>query len=206
MEFSEEEAALGSEEDAVKPCQSSPSPSSPETLVEQIENLKFDEEEKQRDEEKSEGEFLDRESKICDEVNEKSEGFRYPLRPGEPDCAYFLRTGLCGYGSNCKFNHPTTRNSLAQVSFVLFGFYFLRFRVFYLMFSFSFCVFLFIIPGNYVGSFRDDPGQRNLSACLNSLTNELKYLGVFPYLFKINFFSSLALRIVNSGLLFKYVL
>ncbi|XP_039138267.1 zinc finger CCCH domain-containing protein 12-like [Dioscorea cayenensis subsp. rotundata] len=114
MEFSEEEAALGLEEDAVKACQSSPSPSSPETLVEQIENLKFDEEEKQRDEEKSEGEFLDRESKICDEGNEKSEGFRYPLRPGEPDCAYFLRTGLCGYGSKCKFNHPTTRNSLAQ--------------------------------------------------------------------------------------------
>ncbi|KAH7664256.1 CCCH-type Zn-finger protein [Dioscorea alata] len=114
MEFSEEEAAIGLEEDAVKPFQPSPSSSSPETLVEQIENLKFNEEEKQRDEEKSEGEFLERESKICDEGNEKSEGFRYPVRPGEPDCAYFLRTGLCGYGSKCKFNHPTTRNSLAQ--------------------------------------------------------------------------------------------
>ncbi|XP_059661143.1 zinc finger CCCH domain-containing protein 3-like [Cornus florida] len=30
----------------------------------------------------------------------------YPDRPGEPDCIYYLRTGLCGYGSNCKFNHP----------------------------------------------------------------------------------------------------
>lgn len=30
----------------------------------------------------------------------------YPDRPGEPDCIYYLRTGLCGYGSNCRFNHP----------------------------------------------------------------------------------------------------
>eukprot|EP00262_Sarcandra_glabra_P011551 TRINITY_DN279_c0_g3_i1.p1 TRINITY_DN279_c0_g3~~TRINITY_DN279_c0_g3_i1.p1 ORF type:complete len:449 (+),score=46.27 TRINITY_DN279_c0_g3_i1:378-1724(+) len=31
---------------------------------------------------------------------------QYPDRPGEPDCIYYLRTGLCGYGSNCRFNHP----------------------------------------------------------------------------------------------------
>ncbi|CAN6574206.1 unnamed protein product [Malus baccata var. baccata] len=30
----------------------------------------------------------------------------YPDRPGEPDCIYYLRTGLCSYGSNCRFNHP----------------------------------------------------------------------------------------------------
>ncbi|XP_043692172.1 zinc finger CCCH domain-containing protein 66 isoform X1 [Telopea speciosissima] len=30
----------------------------------------------------------------------------YPDRPGEPDCIYYLKTGLCGYGSNCRFNHP----------------------------------------------------------------------------------------------------
>ncbi|KAA8526555.1 hypothetical protein F0562_008242 [Nyssa sinensis] len=30
----------------------------------------------------------------------------YPDRPGEPDCIYYLRTGLCGYGSKCRFNHP----------------------------------------------------------------------------------------------------
>ncbi|XP_051151794.1 zinc finger CCCH domain-containing protein 12-like [Andrographis paniculata] len=30
-----------------------------------------------------------------------------PDRPGEPDCIYFLRTGTCGYGSNCRFNHPS---------------------------------------------------------------------------------------------------
>ena len=30
----------------------------------------------------------------------------YPDRPGEPDCLYYLRTGLCGYGINCRYNHP----------------------------------------------------------------------------------------------------
>ncbi|XP_038973969.1 zinc finger CCCH domain-containing protein 66-like isoform X2 [Phoenix dactylifera] len=30
----------------------------------------------------------------------------YPDRPGEPDCIYYLRTGYCGYGSNCRYNHP----------------------------------------------------------------------------------------------------
>ncbi|CAH1424269.1 unnamed protein product [Lactuca virosa] len=31
----------------------------------------------------------------------------YPDRPGEPDCIFCLRTGLCGYGNICRFNHPT---------------------------------------------------------------------------------------------------
>ncbi|XP_027332023.1 zinc finger CCCH domain-containing protein 3 isoform X2 [Abrus precatorius] len=31
---------------------------------------------------------------------------QYPDRPGEPDCLYYLRTGMCGYGSNCRYNHP----------------------------------------------------------------------------------------------------
>ncbi|KAL0405301.1 UNVERIFIED_CONTAM: Zinc finger CCCH domain-containing protein 26 [Sesamum latifolium] len=31
----------------------------------------------------------------------------YPDRPGEPDCIYYLRTGSCGYGSSCRFNHPS---------------------------------------------------------------------------------------------------
>ncbi|MED6151689.1 hypothetical protein PIB30_084787 [Stylosanthes scabra] len=30
----------------------------------------------------------------------------YPNRLGEPDCLYFLRTGMCGYGTNCRYNHP----------------------------------------------------------------------------------------------------
>ncbi|GAB4859395.1 hypothetical protein Ancab_010858 [Ancistrocladus abbreviatus] len=38
----------------------------------------------------------------------------YPDRPGEPDCIYYLRTGLCGYGSNCRFNHPAQPTKTVQ--------------------------------------------------------------------------------------------
>ncbi|KAH9322304.1 hypothetical protein KI387_016943 [Taxus chinensis] len=30
----------------------------------------------------------------------------YPDRPGQPDCGHYMRTGFCGYGINCRFNHP----------------------------------------------------------------------------------------------------
>ncbi|MCD7466917.1 hypothetical protein HAX54_004009 [Datura stramonium] len=33
----------------------------------------------------------------------------YPERPGVPDCSYYMRTGSCGYGPNCRFNHPCDR-------------------------------------------------------------------------------------------------
>ena len=31
---------------------------------------------------------------------------QYPVRPGVPDCQYYLKTGKCTYGARCKFNHP----------------------------------------------------------------------------------------------------
>lgn len=36
----------------------------------------------------------------------------YPERPNEPDCIYYLRTGFCGYGVRCRFNHPRDRTSV----------------------------------------------------------------------------------------------
>lgn len=39
----------------------------------------------------------------------------YPDRPGEPDCLFYLRTGLCGYGSNCRFNHPAYAAQVIQI-------------------------------------------------------------------------------------------
>lgn len=36
-------------------------------------------------------------------------GFSYPDRPGEPDCSFYMRTGTCGYGANCRFNHPVNK-------------------------------------------------------------------------------------------------
>ncbi|KAJ0258084.1 Zinc finger CCCH domain-containing protein 32 [Hirschfeldia incana] len=37
------------------------------------------------------------------------ESERYPERAGAPDCAYYMRTGVCGYASRCRFNHPPDR-------------------------------------------------------------------------------------------------
>ncbi|XP_004962573.1 zinc finger CCCH domain-containing protein 66-like [Setaria italica] len=33
----------------------------------------------------------------------------FPERIGEPDCSYYMRTGLCRFGATCKFNHPPNR-------------------------------------------------------------------------------------------------
>ncbi|CAK9168413.1 unnamed protein product [Ilex paraguariensis] len=33
----------------------------------------------------------------------------YPVREGEPDCSYYIRTGLCRFGAACRFNHPPNR-------------------------------------------------------------------------------------------------
>lgn len=36
-------------------------------------------------------------------------GSSYPERLGEPNCVYYMRTGSCGYGIRCRFNHPRDR-------------------------------------------------------------------------------------------------
>ncbi|TXG63621.1 hypothetical protein EZV62_010615 [Acer yangbiense] len=33
----------------------------------------------------------------------------YPERQGVPDCVYYMRTGVCGYGNRCRYNHPRNR-------------------------------------------------------------------------------------------------
>ncbi|KAF8089091.1 hypothetical protein N665_0518s0017 [Sinapis alba] len=35
-----------------------------------------------------------------------AESSEYPVRPGTKDCQFYLRTGRCGYGENCCYNHP----------------------------------------------------------------------------------------------------
>lgn len=29
-----------------------------------------------------------------------------PMRPGEADCPFYMKTGSCKYGANCRYNHP----------------------------------------------------------------------------------------------------
>ncbi|MBA0589157.1 hypothetical protein Gorai_017921 [Gossypium raimondii] len=33
----------------------------------------------------------------------------FPVRPGQPECSYFLKTGDCKFKSNCKYHHPKNR-------------------------------------------------------------------------------------------------
>ncbi|KAF5732187.1 zinc finger CCCH domain-containing protein 67 [Tripterygium wilfordii] len=35
----------------------------------------------------------------------------YPVRPEAGDCAFYMKTGNCKFGSNCKFNHPVIRKN-----------------------------------------------------------------------------------------------
>ncbi|KAH0853426.1 hypothetical protein HID58_093201 [Brassica napus] len=37
--------------------------------------------------------------------------FGLPERPGEPECAYYMKTGGCKFGSDCKFHHPRHRET-----------------------------------------------------------------------------------------------
>lgn len=48
--------------------------------------------------------------------DERSNGNRrhqYPVRPEAEDCSYYMKTGTCKFGSNCKFNHPVRRKNQA---------------------------------------------------------------------------------------------
>ncbi|KAL0302871.1 UNVERIFIED_CONTAM: Zinc finger CCCH domain-containing protein ZFN-like [Sesamum radiatum] len=40
---------------------------------------------------------------------EQMESGPYPVCDGEPDCSYYIRTGLCRFGATCRFNHPLNR-------------------------------------------------------------------------------------------------
>ncbi|NP_001140642.1 Zinc finger CCCH domain-containing protein 65 isoform 1 [Zea mays] len=40
---------------------------------------------------------------------------RFPRRPGEPDCSYYLKFGTCRFGMKCKFNHPARKKKTSRV-------------------------------------------------------------------------------------------
>ncbi|KAI5569378.1 hypothetical protein BDE02_12G073300 [Populus trichocarpa] len=44
--------------------------------------------------------------------NNNSSGYhQYPVRPEAEDCAFYMKTGTCKFGANCKFNHPLRRKN-----------------------------------------------------------------------------------------------
>lgn len=50
----------------------------------------------------------------------------YPLRPDAEDCAYYMKTGNCKFGANCKFNHPPKRRNQVYKCFLDFDYGILR--------------------------------------------------------------------------------
>ncbi|KAF8021557.1 hypothetical protein BT93_G1874 [Corymbia citriodora subsp. variegata] len=54
----------------------------------------------------------DGDSQSDDEKREMKRKFnKYPVRPEAEDCSYYIKTGTCKFGSNCKFNHPVRRKN-----------------------------------------------------------------------------------------------
>lgn len=37
----------------------------------------------------------------------------YPERSGTSNCSFYMRTGSCGYGAKCRYNHPPDRSSVS---------------------------------------------------------------------------------------------
>ncbi|XP_051125910.1 zinc finger CCCH domain-containing protein 37-like isoform X2 [Andrographis paniculata] len=35
----------------------------------------------------------------------------YPQRPGQTECDYYMKTGICKFGTTCKFHHPVDRST-----------------------------------------------------------------------------------------------
>ncbi|GER35234.1 zinc finger CCCH-type family protein [Striga asiatica] len=43
---------------------------------------------------------------------------KFPERPGQPDCKYYMKTGDCKYGPSCRYNHPPDW-ALSRLNFAL---------------------------------------------------------------------------------------
>lgn len=49
------------------------------------------------------------EEEVIEEEEKKEKIDSYPLRPNAADCAFYIKTGTCQFGLNCRFNHPAKR-------------------------------------------------------------------------------------------------
>ncbi|KNA19668.1 hypothetical protein SOVF_059270 [Spinacia oleracea] len=43
---------------------------------------------------------------------------KFPERPGEPECQYYLKTGNCKFGASCRYHHPPDRGASATACFL----------------------------------------------------------------------------------------
>ncbi|KAG6431870.1 hypothetical protein SASPL_103440 [Salvia splendens] len=44
---------------------------------------------------------------------------KFPQRPGQPDCKYYMRTGDCKYGPSCRYNHTEFNCALSPLGLPL---------------------------------------------------------------------------------------
>ncbi|KAJ6294187.1 hypothetical protein OIU76_022302 [Salix suchowensis] len=103
-------------------------------LKEEFRNLNDSHEEEEEEEEFKSEESDKKSEKIDENDNESSEKegdnlemknesngdadnnrmhHQYPVRPEADDCAFYMKTGTCKFGVNCKFNHPVRRKNQA---------------------------------------------------------------------------------------------
>ncbi|XP_071710776.1 zinc finger CCCH domain-containing protein 67-like isoform X2 [Rutidosis leptorrhynchoides] len=61
--------------------------------------------------------FDDYQHRFTDDNDGTMKSYHYPVRPDAEDCSYYMRTGMCKYGSNCKFNHPLGRKNQPTMEF-----------------------------------------------------------------------------------------
>ncbi|CAN6872412.1 unnamed protein product [Brassica oleracea] len=52
-----------------------------------------------------------------DQRVERMKEDEYPVRPGEKDCSFYLKTGRCDFGEFCRFNHPKVRNNIIYLAY-----------------------------------------------------------------------------------------
>lgn len=103
----------------------------------------------------------------------------YPDRPGEPDCLYYLRTGMCGYGSNCRYNHPANV-SLVIGPFLLFLLVkFFRFGFIVCSLGKSFSYFIRFQVTQYGEELPERVGQPDCEVCLLLVTKNIFVLNFF---------------------------
>lgn len=129
-------SVLGFSRQSPPPSQAPPSPPTPIATSQSVEDLSGVPEElritedgkKDKDSEREEEEAASlkdggsgpvevggEEGRVREEKQKKARKGRgnkanpFPQRPGEPDCAFYMRTGKCDYGQSCKFNHPPDR-------------------------------------------------------------------------------------------------
>ncbi|KAJ8615632.1 hypothetical protein MRB53_035004 [Persea americana] len=69
-------------------------------------DLKEEKEEEEKDSDLKEQEQEEEKDSDSKEEEKMDGRFQYPVRRAEPDCSFYLRTGTCKFGLNCKFNHP----------------------------------------------------------------------------------------------------